>query len=215
MKLTRGILVSLEGIDGSGKSSLQQALKAHFATLDCEPIITKEPGGSALGKYLRKLLQEHPAPIASKAEFLLFSADRAQHFHEVIIPALRQGQLIISDRLADSALAYQGYGRGLDKDIIKCVSAWATDGIQPDVVIYIRISPAIALQRCRTRGEKPTSFEKEQQSFFERIHHGYEEMYKDRTNVIVINGDQPQQAVIKDAIDQLMNYLNTHNLIAH
>src|SRR5690348_7272425 len=113
-----GMLITIEGIDGAGKSSLIQHLIPLLTPLVPAIKATKEPGGSQLGVELRRLLQYPTTPIAPRAEYLLFAADRAQHFHDVVIPALKEGALVISDRMSDSSLAYQGYGRGHDLTII-------------------------------------------------------------------------------------------------
>src|SRR5690606_13070752 len=127
-----------------------------------ETILTKEPGDSPLGKTLRAILQEKKVSVCPKAEFLLFAADRAQHFDEVVMPALQQNKIVISDRLADSSLVYQGYGRGLDKTLIEQVNTWAMNNIKPDLTLYITLPPAVAAARLAQRASL-SSFEKEQQ----------------------------------------------------
>src|SRR3990172_1551765 len=121
----RGLLITLEGIDGSGKSTLANAIVTALTTLGKHVVLTKEPGGTALRTELRAILQTQKNPVCDKAEFLLFAADRSQHFKELIVPALEQGQIVISDRMADSSLAYQGFGRGLDKEMISSINRWA------------------------------------------------------------------------------------------
>ena len=138
--LQSGLLITIEGIDGSGKSTLAKNLTTYLQR-EYETVLTKEPGGSALGKQLRTLLQTQPVPITPLAEYLLFAADRAQHFHEVIIPNLKKGRIIISDRMADSSIVYQGYGRGLDREKIKYVNQWAMQGVQPDITFYVQHYP--------------------------------------------------------------------------
>src|SRR3972149_5899470 len=123
------MLITLEGIDGSGKSTLAKKMADTLHNV----VLTKEPGGSALGKKLREILQMQPVPITPIAEFLLFAADRAQHFDEVVIPALEQNKIVISDRMADSSLVYQGYGRGINMENIKLVNKWVMQDITPDI----------------------------------------------------------------------------------
>ena len=113
-QLKHGILIAVEGIDGSGKSSFAKNLTEFFTSHDIATCLTKQPGGTPLGKQLRHILQTQSVPLCSKAEYLLFAADRAQHMHEVIAPALQEKKIVISDRLADSSIIYQGYGRGLE-----------------------------------------------------------------------------------------------------
>src|SRR3990172_425114 len=157
----RGLLITLEGIDGSGKSTLVKAIVTALTALGKPVVLTKEPGGTALGKELRAILQTQKNPVCNKAEFLLFAADRAQHFKQLIVPALEQGQIVISDRMADSSLAYQGYGRGIDRNMITTINSWAMQGIVPDLTIFLRLTPAKALERAQGRREAPTAFEQE------------------------------------------------------
>ena len=169
----QGILITLEGIDGSGKTSavhaLHQDLAGKYPTL-----LTREPGGTQLGKVLRTLLQERTFPLDPKAEYLLFAADRAQHMREIVLPALSMGMLVISDRMADSSYAYQGYGRGVDPAMIHMVNSWAMQGREPDLTIYVMITYAEARRRLGSRNEQTTVFEKEQEAFFDRVSQGFE-----------------------------------------
>src|SRR5262245_6758669 len=107
-----GILITLEGIDGSGKSSIARELHTFFSS-QYQTVLTKEPGGTPLGQRLRDLLQYQDIPVVAKAQYLLFAADRAQHFAYVVVPSLEQKCLVISDRMADSSIVYQGHGHGL------------------------------------------------------------------------------------------------------
>src|SRR5438067_1616217 len=111
---TQGMLITIEGIDGSGKSTLAKNLYQHLIANDVDALLTREPGATPLGKALRTILQEKNVAVCDQAEYLLFAADRAQHFKDTIIPALAKGTVVISDRMADSSLVYQGYGRGLN-----------------------------------------------------------------------------------------------------
>ena len=164
-KLRRGILIAIEGIDGSGKTTLAHDLTTSLSEQHFSVVLTKEPGGSQVGKVLREILQAQQMPLTPKAEYLLFAADRAQHFEEVIIPALQNNSMVISDRLADSSVVYQGYGRGLDINMIKTVNHWAMNAIEPDLVFYLRISPEKARERLHKRKETLTAFEQEQATF--------------------------------------------------
>lgn len=209
--LKRGLLISIEGIDGSGKSTLARNLhhtmQMHFASV----ILTKEPGGTDLGGMLRTILQTQPVPLCSKAEYLLFAADRAQHFHQLIVPALAQQSIVISDRMADSSLVYQGYARGLDIPTIKMINAWAMNGIEPDITVYVRIEPEQALQRLHARNQALTAFEKEKTDFSLKLVHGFETIFAERTNVIVIDGTQDQQTVTQDTYKALEQWIAKNN----
>ena len=113
----KGTLITFEGIDGSGKSSAARALYDHLKD-ELPVVLTREPGGTELGRVLRTLLQNRTFDLDAKAEYLLFAADRAQHMKEIVLPALAQNKIVISDRMADSSYAYQGSGRGVDPDMI-------------------------------------------------------------------------------------------------
>lgn len=176
MQLTRGILIAIEGIDGSGKSTLANHLYNALQQKYSHVKLTKEPGDTEVGKKIREIVQTQATPLDSKTEFLLFAADRAEHFSKIIEPLLKQNYLIISDRLADSSLAYQGYGRGLDKDKIKLINAWAMNNRQPDLTVFVKIPIKTALKRIQQRNEAVSAFEKK--SFLEKVAAGFEEIYE-------------------------------------
>lgn len=199
-----GRLLSLEGIDGSGKSTLAKSLATALEQKNRPVLLTKEPGGSSLGKELRAILHAKKGAVCSKSEYLLFAADRAQHFQEIIIPALTAGTTVIADRLADSSLAYQGYGRGLDCEMITIINRWAMDSIVPDLTLYIKIDPQTALARVMQRNEALTSFEQEKLDFWQRVCRGYEAIFAQRSNVITLDGRQTQDALLQQALQSVM-----------
>src|SRR3990167_4486726 len=184
-KLQRGFLLTIEGIDGCGKSLLAQKLATHLKSIVTPIVCTKEPAGSSLGAPIKKLLLEHAVPISPKAEFLLFAADRAQHYQELIKPALICQSLVISDRFADSSYAYQGYGRGLSVDLINTVNRWVLEERLPDCTIYLRLPVSVALTRIEQRNEGRTHFEKAQ--FIEKVSQGFDALFADRHDVITID----------------------------
>lgn len=208
--LKKGLLIAIEGIDGSGKSSLVQNLHKLIAP-DFETIlITKEPGGSLLGKHLRTILQEQKIPITPKAEFLLFAADRAQHFTEIIIPALAEKKLIISDRLSDSSIVYQGYGRGLDIPTIQTINSWAMNTIKPDLTLYVHIEPEVAYQRLIKRG-KLSAFDQAPREFFEKLVEGFEHLYDKKSNVIKLDGTLTENNLAQKAQEELIAWIKKQN----
>lgn len=205
-ELKRGVLIAIEGIDGSGKSTLAQHLYKTLVHQKKPVLLTKEPGGSPLGKHLRSLLQEKPIAINSKAEYLLFAADRAQHFQEIVQPALEEGTIVLSDRLADSSLVYQGYGRGLDLTHIASINQWAMNGIEPDLVLYVRIDAKKARERLINRG-KLSAFDQESSAFFDKLVDGFETLYKDKENLLVLDGTLPEETLADQAIMALNSWL--------
>jgi dTMP kinase len=196
----RAKFITIEGIDGSGKSTLAQNLTAALIKEGASVILTKEPGGSELGRILRQILQEQNEPVCEKAEYLLFAADRAQHYKQVINPALEKGIMVISDRWADSSVAYQGYGRGLDTQMIKTVNTWATENIIPDLVFYIQIDAQTAFNRIKQRKLELTSFEKEKVEFWKRVEHGYEDIFSQRKEVVALDGTMTQEQILQKAL---------------
>lgn len=199
------MFITIEGIDGCGKSTLATALAHHFS-ITKKILLTKEPGATELGKTLRSLLQQQTTPVDRRAEFLLFAADRAQHFAQIIMPALAEGTWVISDRCADSSLAYQGYGFGLDLSLMGTVNAWVMHGIQPDLVIYVRVTAATALERLAQRGKPPTYFEQLGESFLNRVVAGYDKHFSEKKNVVIIDGSKSREEVFKETCAILAEY---------
>ncbi len=209
-QLKSGILIAVEGIDGSGKSTLTKDLHQSLLDKHYNTILTKEPGGTPLGNQLRTILQNQEIPLTPKAEYLLFAADRAQHFTTLVIPNLQNNKIIISDRTADSSLAYQGYGRGLDLALINTVNQWVTNGITPHITIYIKVPVSITLERIQQR-KKLTTFEQHTE-FLERVTHGFETMYTKRNDVIIIDGTQSSEIVTTKALLHVEQWIQKQNL---
>lgn len=209
--LKRGLLISIEGIDGSGKSTLIELLSRKLIQEQLPLIVTKEPGGTQLGKQLRTILQERTFPIVSKAEYLLFAADRAQHFQELIIPNLRENKIVISDRMADSSLVYQGFGRGLDIGMMQTINQWAMEGLKPDLTFYVQITANTALERLKQR-KNLSVFDKEKETFFIKLVDGFETIFKDKPHVIYLDGQLQPAEITLQAYDAIIQWLNTHSL---
>jgi len=213
VSLKKGLLIAIEGIDGSGKSTLAHNLFTHLHCKQYDALLTKEPGDTEIGKKIRELVQTQSIPLSSKTEYLLFAADRAQHFSEIIAPALAQKKIILSDRLSDSSLAYQGYGRGLELEQLTQINKWAMNDTAPDLTIFVRIPVDSALKRIAQR-RALSAFEKEK-AFLDRVANGFEMLYKNRTDVIVIDGTQSIESVTTQAHIALEEYIHTLKLIAH
>lgn len=214
MIISSGMLISVEGIDGSGKSTLVHHLAKQLQTYGCSVITTKEPGGSSLGKLLRNILQHQPVSLMSRAEYLLFAADRAQHMDEVIKPALKAGSIVISDRMADSSLAYQGYGRGEDLAMIHLINTWAMQEYKPDLTFYMKVEPEEAIRRLRTR-KVLTAFEKEQTGFVERLITGFNEIFHNRDNVITLDGTLPPLEIAHIATNAVIKWMGAETEGVH
>ena len=208
--LQHGILIALEGIDGSGKTTLAQFLATQLMHAGYSVVLTKEPGGTEFGKQMRSIVQNRTTLLTPETEFLLFAADRAQHIHDVVKPALEKNCIVISDRMADSSLAYQGYGRGVDSAMIKNINHWVMAGTKPDLLLYIDLDVETAFNRIMQRKELLTDFEKEKKSFFERVVAGFEEIFKNRPEVIRLNGQHSAEDVGKQALTPILTFLASH-----
>jgi len=209
--IKQGILITLEGIDGSGKSTLAKNLFAGLQQKNMPVLLTKEPGGTSLGKQIRSMVQEKTMPICAKSEFLLFAADRAQHFQELIIPALQQKKIVISDRMADSSLVYQGFGRGLDVKIIQTVNDFAMDHLKPNLTFYVKVPVEVALERLKARNLELTSFEKEDISFMQRLHLGFETIFKNKNHVITLDGQESPDILAMQATAIVEQWMSAKN----
>ena len=206
--LKRGILIAIEGIDGSGKSTLAQSLSLALEQQGFNTLLTKEPGDSQLGKEIRELVCTQNIAISPIAQYLLFAADRAQHFTELIIPALKNNILIICDRLADSSLAYQSYGNGVDIEMVKSINTWSMHNIVPDLTIFVRVPVETALERCGKRGAL-SAYEKK--DFLYRVANGFEEIYKNRNNVIMVDGTESPENLNQIAVHTIKQWLIDNN----
>ena len=209
--LTRGILIAIEGIDGSGKTTLAKNISASLEQQGFNTLLTREPGDSQLGKEIRELVQTQNIPISARAQYLLFATDRAQHFTERIMPALKDNKIIICDRLSDSSLAYQGYGNGLDIEMIKSINNWSMNAINPDLTIFVRVPVEIALERCGKRGAL-SAYEKKE--FLHKVANGFEDIYKNRDDVIMVDGTESQEILSENIFTTITQWIKTKNMFS-
>jgi dTMP kinase len=200
----KGLFITLEGIDGCGKTLLSKNLSQELTNKKIDFLLTKQPGGTPLGQKLRTILHEEKDIVSDMSEYLLFAADRAQHIKQVVKPALEKNIIVISDRMADSSLAYQGYGRGLDTEKIKYINTWALQNTNPDIVFYIQIDLKTAQERIFKRNNELTSFEKEKTEFWQKVITGYNEIFKNRNNVIYLDGKKSPQDLTNEALNHIL-----------
>lgn len=177
-----GRFIVFEGADGSGKSTQAELLAERI-----DALLTREPGGTALGERIRELfLGLDGSEPTDRTEALLVAAARSQHVAEVIVPALEAGSTVVCDRFTDSSLAYQAHGRGLDLDEIAALSAFATQGLRPDVVVLIDVAAAVTGDRLTGTLDR---FEREAEAFHERVRAGYRSMAAaDPRRWVVVDG---------------------------
>jgi dTMP kinase len=168
------LLITFEGIEGSGKSTHLRHLAAHLRTSGHPVVETREPGDTHAGGSIRRLLLGADAvPLTPLAELFLYCADRAQHVSEVIAPALAAGRVVLCDRFSDSTIAYQGYGRGLDLDVVCALDARARAGIWPALTLLLDCPVREGLARTRERARPGDRFEREAVAFHERVRAGF------------------------------------------
>lgn len=181
-----GLFLSFEGVDGSGKTTQLERLAARLDAAGRPPVLAQEPGGTRIGREIRKLLLDAAnAELRPVPELLLYFASRAQNIAEVIRPALDADKIVIADRFTDATVAYQGYGRGLGADLVRRVEAVACEGVEPDLTLWFDIEPAAGVARSLKRhdgsdGPDETRFEREEIAFYERVREGYEAIARER-----------------------------------
>lgn len=191
----RGLFVVFEGGDGAGKSTQSGLLVEALRGAGHEPVVTREPGGTPLGAQIRALLL-HGGAVAPRAEALLFAADRAHHVEEVVRPALRAGQVVVSDRYIDSSVAYQGAGRDLPAADIRDLSAWATEGLVPDLTVLLDVVPSTGRARVAGRSGAADRMEGEPDGFHTRVRsHFLALAAADPERYLVLPADDPADAI--------------------
>jgi dTMP kinase len=168
--VTRGIFITIEGIDGAGKSSHIETLAAWLRERGMRVLVSREPGGTPLAEQLRELVLREP--MDALTESLLVFAARRDHLQQAIEPALAAGVTVLCDRFTDATFAYQGGGRNFDKTVLAQLENWVQQGRQPDLTLWFEVAPAIAASR-RVAARAPDRFEREDEAFFARVHAAY------------------------------------------
>jgi dTMP kinase len=169
-----GFFVTLEGPEGAGKTTQLKLLSKLLDSAGHKHIITRDPGGTSLGKQIRRILLNPDTPVDPVCELLLYEADRAQHVQELILPSLKDGYLVLCDRYIDSTIAYQGYARGIDLDLIANLNKIATGGLMPELTILFDIDSSEGLSRLHPSGHD--RLEREAIEFHHKVRKGYLEM---------------------------------------
>ena len=187
--MSRGLFISLEGIDGVGKSTQVERLAEFFSAQGKTVVTTFEPGGTELGQEIRHLLLHRKGDVAPRAEALLFAADRAHHVATKVRPALAEGKVVITDRYLDSSVAYQGAGRNLSASEVRGISVWAVDGLLPDVTFLLDLDASVARARREQTGQEPDRLEREKIDFFEAV----------RAEFLKLAAAEPNRFVVVDA----------------
>ncbi len=209
--MARGKLITIEGIDGAGKSTLAQALARELAARGTggHPVeLLREPGGVDVSERIRALVQDPALTVAPRAEALLYAAARAQLVQELLAPLLSRGTLVLLDRFVDSSLAYQGAGRELGVDDVRAINRFATAGLAPDRTLLLRIDPAPARARARERELEPDRLELEGERFFAQVAAAYDELAREEpARIRPIDAAQAPADVLRDALAAIEDLL--------
>jgi dTMP kinase len=196
----RGRLITVEGLDGAGKTTLASGLVGVLGALGQEAELLREPGGVAVSERIRALVKDPALTVDARAEALLYAAARAQLVAERLEPALAAGQWVLLDRFVDSSLAYQGAGRGLGVAAVRELNAFATGGLTPDRTLLLRIDPAAGLARAGDRGEAADRLEREPPAFFAAIAAAYDALAAaEPERFTVLDASAPPRTVLVTA----------------
>jgi len=208
-----GKLITLEGIDGSGKSTQMRMLAEELRLRKFDVVTTMEPGGTSLGRRLRQAFLETTENVSPRAELLLFAADRAQHVDFLIRPSLNEGKIVISDRFADATFAYQGAGRGFPPETVNEVILLATDGLKPDLTIFLDLPVDKAIGRAGNRTGN-NRMDSENAAFYERVRNAYLEISKrEPERFKVLPAAESREAIHSRVVDLVVGFLSKERAV--
>jgi dTMP kinase len=200
-RVARATLITIEGLDGAGKSTLAAGLQRELAGRGVLVELLREPGGVDISERIRALVQDPELFVLERTEALLYAAARAQLVGELLAPLLDEGAFVVLDRFVDSSLAYQGAGRALGIEQIRAINAFATDGLTPDRTLLLRIAPADGRIRQLHRAHVPDRLEREDEEFFATIAAAYEDLSRaEPQRIRVIDATQSPERVLADAL---------------
>ncbi len=207
-RVDRGALITIEGLDGAGKTTLAEAIAEALTARSIPVRVLREPGGVAAAERIRELVKDPGLELGARAEALLYAAARAQLVEQALRPTLEEGTWVVLDRFVDSSLAYQAVGRELGVPAIAAINAFATGGLTPDRTLLLTLDPALGRERLSTRGDAPDRLEREQDAFFARVADGYAELAgAEPERIRVIDAGQTPDRVLRAALDALADLL--------
>lgn len=208
--LSKGLLITFEGGEGAGKTTLIESIHQHLTEEGYPVTSTKEPGDSPLGKHIRELLlHKHEISISNRAKLLLFLADRAQHIEELIGPKLKEHEIILCDRFTDSSLAYQGAEGDFDEDILQLICSFATSDLIPDLTFFLDLDPQVGLKRIHKTNQELDRIESEKLSFHEKVRNGFLALAEEETErFVILDASESPEEVSKTAIKAMEKRLN-------
>ena len=200
----KGKFITVEGCEGVGKSTLLSGLKKYLSERGIDAVFTREPGGTEVAEKIREvILDASNSAMTDKAELLLYASARAQHTEEKILPAVREGKLVICDRYSDSTLAYQGYARGIDKALIRSLNSVAECGVKIDATLFLDLDPEKGFLR-KGGADKSDRLEKETLAFHKRVYGGFKEIATlEPDRVVSIDASKSAEEVLSSVIEEL------------
>jgi dTMP kinase len=199
-----GRLITIEGIDGAGKTTLAAALCDALSARGHDARLLREPGGVVAAERIRELVKDPESRIAPRSEALLYAAARAQLVDEALAPLLASGAIVVLDRFVDSSLAYQGAGRQLGIEAVREINTFATGGLAPDRTLLLRLPASAGRARSRSRATPPDRLEREADTFFARIASAYDELAAaEPERIAVLDARQDSRQVLADALAAL------------
>jgi dTMP kinase len=208
--MARGMLVTIEGIDGAGKSTLARGLARELSSRGARVELLREPGGVAAAERVRALVKDPALEVTPRAEALLYAAARAQLVDERVRPLLEEGVFVLLDRFVDSSLAYQGAGRRLGVEEVRAINAFATGGLRADRTLLLRVASKTGRARLRGRAQAPDRLEREDERFFAAIAAAYEELARaEPRRIRVLDAELKPERVLEDALAALADLLPT------
>lgn len=205
----KGMFITVEGPDGSGKTTQLQLLVRSLTEKGYEVVVTREPGGTKVGNSIREVLlsPEHDE-MTPRVEMMLYAASRAQNIDQVIRPALKRGAIVVCDRFVDASIAYQGYGLQYDLDQILSLNEWATAGIKPDLTFLFDLTPDQASRRMKDRGQLDR-IESRDESFHQRVYDGFKKLLEQHPDRMVrIDANATIEMIQDEVLDITLERLN-------
>lgn len=206
----KSMFITFEGNDGSGKSSVIEAIREELTKRGYDIVLTREPGGSKIAEKIREvILDVDNTGMDDRTEALLYAASRREHLQKTVIPALKEGKIVLCDRFIDSSLAYQGFARGIGIDEVYNMNLFATEGMLPDLTLLICVRPETGLERIKTnhRGSYDR-LENEKLVFHQKVYQAYLEVQKKFPNrIIIIDGEKTKEEVKKASLEVVLKYL--------